>query len=63
MLSPILDERGLQCWHNFIDRAENVVITAHSGPDGDAVGSSLGFAEYMRSQGKKVTVVMPNKFP
>lgn len=63
MLSPILDERGLQCWHNYIDRAENVVITAHSGPDGDAVGSSLGFAEYMRSQGKKVTVVMPNKFP
>lgn len=52
MLSPILDERGLQSWHNFIDRAENVVITAHSGPDGDAVGSSLGFAEYMRSQGK-----------
>ena len=63
MLSPILDENGLLCWRSIMDCAENIVITAHSGPDGDAIGSSLGLAEFLRQQGKNVSVVMPNRFP
>lgn len=39
------------------------MICAHRGPDGDAVGSSLGWAEYLQSLGKRVNVVLPNPFP
>lgn len=63
MLSPILDERGLDCWRRLTDCTGNIIITAHSDPDGDAMGSSLGLAGYLRSAGKNVTVIMPNRFP
>lgn len=39
------------------------MICAHRGPDGDAVGASLGWAEYLTALGKQVNVVLPNPFP
>lgn len=63
MLSPILDENSLQCWHDMLDCAAKIVITAHTSPDGDAIGASLGLADYLRACGKSVNVMMPNKFP
>lgn len=46
-----------------IRQSRKIVICAHRGPDGDAVGSSLGWAEYLRTLGKDVKIVMPNPFP
>lgn len=46
-----------------IRQSRRIVICAHRGPDGDAVGSSLGWAEYLRSLGKDVRIVLPNPFP
>lgn len=43
--------------------ATRVVIVGHSAPDGDAMGSSLGWSEYLRRIGKHVTIVMPNPAP
>lgn len=40
-----------------------IVVCAHVNPDGDAVGSTLGWANYLRSLQKDVTVVVPNQFP
>lgn len=40
----------------------NLVITTHRNPDGDAMGSSLGFARILRGFGHSVTVVIPNSF-
>lgn len=40
-----------------------VVVTAHRGPDGDAMGSALAWGHYLRSLGKKVTVIFPNPCP
>ena len=48
---------------NFIDEAERIVICAHRSPDGDALGSSLGLANYLRSQDKNPVVIMPDMFP
>ncbi|KAF0221693.1 MAG: phosphoesterase RecJ domain-containing [Geobacteraceae bacterium] len=31
------------------------LITTHENPDGDAVGSSLALANYLKRQGKEVT--------
>ena len=41
----------------------NVVILSHTNPDGDALGSSLAWAEALRRQGHKVTCVVPTRFP
>ncbi|MDE6045872.1 MAG: DHH family phosphoesterase, partial [Alistipes sp.] len=43
--------------------AQRAVIVAHTNPDGDAVGSSLAWAEALRSMGHSVTCIVPNKYP
>lgn len=52
-----------QAVKQLIDRAKNVVITCHTNPDGDAIGSSLAMWEYMKRKGKNVKVIVPNYFP
>lgn len=47
----------------LIDDAERIVICAHRSPDGDALGSSLGLAGYLRSQGKEPFICVPDMFP
>ena len=40
-----------------------IVIVSHTNPDGDAVGSSLAWAEVLRSLGHEVLCIVPNKYP
>lgn len=42
---------------------QRVVILSHTNPDGDAVGSSLAWAELLRTMGHRVTCIVPNKYP
>jgi phosphoesterase RecJ-like protein len=44
-------------------KACNVVVLSHTNPDGDAVGSSLAWAEALRTKGHNVTCIVPNRFP
>lgn len=44
-------------------KAQNVVITAHINPDGDAVGSSLGLYHALKDMGKSVRVILPTPVP
>ena len=41
----------------------NVVVLSHTNPDGDALGSSLAWAEALHQKGHKVTCIVPNRFP
>ena len=63
MLKPILTEEQLKQINIWLSDCTHFVICAHISPDGDAIGSSLGFASFLRSLGKEVTIVMPNQFP
>jgi phosphoesterase RecJ-like protein len=47
----------------LIAAARTILITTHKSPDGDAIGSSLGWAEYLRSLGKDPTVIVPDQYP
>jgi phosphoesterase RecJ-like protein len=47
----------------LIVNAEHILITTHVSPDGDAIGSTLGFQRFLQKMGKKVTVITPNDFP
>ena len=59
----ILNEAQLSQLEQLITTADNILITCHKSPDGDAIGSCLGWAEYLRMRGKEVTVIVPDQFP
>lgn len=63
MITPILPAKDLFELLKLIQQSQHIVICAHRGPDGDAVGSSLGWAEYLTQLGKEVNIVFPNPFP
>lgn len=63
MLPALLSEEELVRLKESIAQAQHIVIIAHRGPDGDAVGSSLGWADYLTAIGKEVRIVLPNPFP
>ena len=42
---------------------QRIVVVSHTNPDGDAVGTSLAWAEVLRTMGHAVTCVVPNKYP
>lgn len=47
----------------IIGSTQKIVVIGHRSPDGDALGSSLAWAEYLTQQGKQVQILMPNAFP
>jgi phosphoesterase RecJ-like protein len=47
----------------FIDRHDAFVVTSHINPDGDAIGSEMGLARYLRQVGKKVVVMNSTETP
>lgn len=47
----------------WLDGAEKIWLPLHVSPDGDCLGSSLGFARALRSRGYDCTVVSPDPVP
>lgn len=41
----------------------SLVIVPHENPDGDAIGSAIGFAEILTNFGHSVNIVTPNDYP
>lgn len=49
---------------SLIEESKHIVIFCHRNPDGDALGSSLGMAAYLKHKGKEdVKVIVPDMFP
>ena len=48
---------------NVLKKAQNIVITTHWSPDGDAMGSSLALYNYLLQLNKSVKVIVPNAYP
>jgi len=42
---------------------KKILLTTHTNPDGDAIGSSLAMYHYLTKKGHDVTAVVPNHFP
>lgn len=45
-----------------VDQGDNIVITTHKSPDGDALGSMLGLKAVLEAQGKTVTAISVNAY-
>ena len=59
----ILTDDQLAHLSQLIANSQTILITCHRSPDGDAIGSCLGWAEFLRSMGKEPTVIVPDMYP
>ena len=59
----ILTDQEAAILRETIAASHRIVVCAHKSPDGDAIGSSLGWAGYLRSLGKKVDICVPDMIP
>ena len=48
---------------SLILSSDNIILSCHRSPDGDALGSLLGMAEFLRQQGKVPVAVVPDAYP
>ncbi len=63
MLKPIMTEGECSTLRSLIESAQSIVLCCHQHPDGDALGSMLGFAEVLRVMGKCPLMVAPDQYP
>ena len=63
MLDKIMTESECSLLRSLISDATSIVLCCHQNPDGDALGACLGWAEYLRSQGKDPVVIVPDQYP
>lgn len=59
----LFDEQQLSRLKTLLDNAQHVVLCCHKSPDGDAIGSCLGWADFLRRCGKETAVVIPDAMP
>ena len=59
----IITEQEAATLREMIAASRRIVICCHKSPDGDAIGSSLGWALYLRSLGKDPMVCIPDMMP
>lgn len=62
-LNSIIDPKSADRLSQLIDGAEKIVITCHTSPDGDALGSSLALMHLLTGLGKQAQVVTPDVAP
>ena len=58
-----LTPEEVQKLRDLISQSQNIIICCHESPDGDAIGAMLGWAEFLRNQGKQPMLVAPDAFP
>ena len=59
----ILSEQEAATLQEMIAASQHIVICCHKSPAGDAIGSSSGWARYLRSLGKESKVCVPDFIP
>ena len=59
----LLSEAEIATLREIIANSNRIVICSHKSPDGDALGSSLAWAEYLRTQSKEPNIIVPDAYP
>lgn len=63
MMTQVFSSEKIRQLQELLQDIQQIVITTHHKPDGDALGSSLGLWHVLTSLGFKVKVVVPSEFP
>lgn len=58
-----ISETSITYLKKLLAEKQDVLITTHYNPDGDAIGSSLALYHFLTSQGIKSKVLIPNELP
>lgn len=62
-MNKMLNSQMTEKFLRWIDESQNIILTCHVRPDGDAIGSTLGMLHLLNSIGKRVNVVVPDMPP
>lgn len=49
--------------HAFLDKHRNFLLTTHVNPDGDAIGSEIALARWLRARGRQVRILNDSPTP
>ncbi|MCK9627078.1 MAG: DHH family phosphoesterase [Bacteroidales bacterium] len=63
MMKDFFSKEQIDRFYELISAANEVVILSHTNPDGDAVGSVVAMKRFLVLEGKKPTVIIPNRHP
>ena len=53
----------IQDLKSYLSEPRSIVLIGHRNPDGDAVGSTLGFKRFLEPLGHSVTIIVPSDYP
>jgi len=56
-------DRNIKALKALLKKQKHILIIGHKNPDGDAVGSCMGWSLFLENLGHKTNVVMPNAYP
>lgn len=62
-MNKILTEEELQSMRALLDSAHKIVLTCHTNPDGDAIGSLTAMMGVLKRRGHEVVAVAPERWP
>ncbi len=62
-MKNIFRSEDINDFKRLVEKTDRIILTCHMRPDGDAVGSTLGLCHLLRSMGKEVNVVVPDRIP
>lgn len=58
-----MNEKKILELRTLLSSPKKIVVVPHKNPDGDAIGSCLGIAHYLKKGNHTVTVISPNSYP
>lgn len=62
-LSDVIDKQSVRQVQQLIENSNQILITTHLSPDGDALGASLGLYHFLKQKKHNVKLMVPNSFP
>ena len=64
MLKDIISQEQCEQLQALVRESDTIICVCHQNPDGDALGSCLGWAEVLRTHfGKEPQVIVPDQYP
>ena len=58
-----MKSKNIKALQRLLSTPKNVVIIPHKNPDGDAMGSSLGWMHFLNKNNHTASVIAPNPYP
>ncbi len=56
-------QKEIRALGDLLSVTQNIVLTAHKDPDGDALGSALALWHWLRKRGHTVDIALPSPYP